>query len=217
MTITLYRPVGLHELALIWDSGMREFPPRLPQQPIFYPVTNAEYARQIARDWNTRDEKSGFAGFVTEFAVDNGYIAKFNPHVVGASQHQEYWIPSEELGAFNKAVSVRIRVLEGFFGPGFIGSVPDAYALKGKNAINQISTLAKTWDYSAFDVACEISANRKSMYLNCLFWAQCDFTESGVSQQQRDDFISNLKKLWDFNRIAVPLPGRLAEDAARAR
>jgi hypothetical protein len=216
MTTTLYRPVGLHELALIWDSGMREFPPRLPHQPIFYPVTNAEYARQIARDWNTRDEKSGFAGFVTEFAVDNGYIAKFTPHLVGASQHQEYWIPSEELGAFNKEIGVRIRVLEGFFGPGFIGSVPDTYALKGKDAVTQISTLAKTWDYSRFDVTCEISANRKSVYLNCLFWAQYDFAESGVSRQQRDDFISNLKKLWEFNRIDVPLPGRLSEDTARA-
>ena len=59
--------------------------------------------------------------------------------------------------------------LEGFFGTGFIGSVPEAYALKGKGAASQISALAKTWDYSAFDVACEISANRKSVYLNCLF------------------------------------------------
>src|SRR6266566_5219674 len=69
MTTTLFRPVGLHELALIWDSGMRQFPPRLSHQPIFYPVTNAEYARQIARDWNTRHEKSGFAGFVTELRL----------------------------------------------------------------------------------------------------------------------------------------------------
>jgi hypothetical protein len=48
--------------ALIWDKGMREFPPRLAHQPIFYPVANLEYARQIARDWNTADEKSGFSG-----------------------------------------------------------------------------------------------------------------------------------------------------------
>src|SRR5215831_19900458 len=32
---TLFRPVGLDELSLIWDSGMAEFPPRLPHQPIF--------------------------------------------------------------------------------------------------------------------------------------------------------------------------------------
>jgi hypothetical protein len=39
----LYRPVGPKELALIAESGFREFPPRLPEQPIFYPVTNEEY------------------------------------------------------------------------------------------------------------------------------------------------------------------------------
>jgi hypothetical protein len=153
-------------------------------------------------------------GFVTEFATDSGYIAKFAPHVVGASQHQEYWIPAEELGALNKAIYGRIRVREGFFGPGFVGCVPDAYGLKGKDAATQMATLAKTWDYSTFDVACEISANRKSVYLNCLFWAQHDFSASGVSRQQRDDFISNLKKLWEFNYVGVPLPGELSETAA---
>lgn len=211
MPTTLFRPVGLHELALIWDSGMREFPPRLPHQPIFYPVTNAGYALQIARDWNTRDASSGFAGFVTEFAVDSAYIAEFTPHTVGASEHHEYWIPSKELSAFNKSITGRIRVHQGFFGAGFIGHVPDAYGMKGKDATTQLSTLAKTWDYSVFDVSCEVSANRKSVYLNYLFWTQHDFSESGISPQQRDEFISNLKKIWEFNHIDVPLPGGLSE------
>jgi len=135
--------VGLHELALIWDLGMREFPPRLPHQPIFYPVINADYARQIARDWNTRDANSGFAGFVAEFAFDNAYIAKFAPHVAGASQHQECWIPSEELSAFNKSITGRIRMQEGFFGAGFIGHVPDAYGFKGKRRHYPIIDIGK--------------------------------------------------------------------------
>ena len=49
MTI-LYRPVGPKELALIAASGHREFPPRLPGQPIFYPVLNEEYARRAKLD-----------------------------------------------------------------------------------------------------------------------------------------------------------------------
>jgi hypothetical protein len=60
---TLYRPVGLEELLLLYEAEMRAFPQRLPEQPIFYPVTNEAYARQIAETWNT---KSGtLAGFVT--------------------------------------------------------------------------------------------------------------------------------------------------------
>ena len=32
----LYRPVGTKELALIEESGYTRYPPRLPEQPIFY-------------------------------------------------------------------------------------------------------------------------------------------------------------------------------------
>ena len=53
-TTTLFRPVGQRELELIAEASYRAFPPRLPGQPIFYPVLNEEYATQIARDWNTR-------------------------------------------------------------------------------------------------------------------------------------------------------------------
>ena len=53
-TVTLWRPTGPEELALVEASGWREWPPRLPDQPIFYPVLNEDYAVRIARDWNVR-------------------------------------------------------------------------------------------------------------------------------------------------------------------
>lgn len=51
-TVTLWRPTGPKELALVEASGWREWPPRLPEQPFFYPVLNEDYATMIARDWN---------------------------------------------------------------------------------------------------------------------------------------------------------------------
>src|SRR5262252_3621705 len=105
---TLFRPVGLNELSLIWDSGMREFPPRLPHQPIFYPVANIEYATQIARDWNTKE--SSFAGYVSQFEVADAYLTNFEPHTVGSANHVEYWIPAERLREFNAAIQGRISV-----------------------------------------------------------------------------------------------------------
>ena len=74
-TVILYRPVGPAELRLIRESGWKEFPGRLPEPPIFYPVTTERYATQISRDWNVRD--SG-AGFVTRFAVRADYPSKFS-------------------------------------------------------------------------------------------------------------------------------------------
>lgn len=140
MVTKLFRPVGLSELALIWNSGMCEFPPRLPHQPIFYPVTNIGYARQIARHWNTVDERSGFCGFVTAFEVDRGYLSNFEKHIVGSSNHEEYWIPSSELSAFNQAIKGLIQVEEAYFGSGFKGLSPASVSLKGRDAAAQFIT-----------------------------------------------------------------------------
>jgi hypothetical protein len=113
---TLYRPVGAKELQLIFDSNQREFPPRLEWQPIFYPVLNQEYAIQIARDWNTKDAASGYAGFVTEFDVDADYLTHFDEHIVGDKRHRELWVPAKELETFNTHISGIIRVTAAFYG-----------------------------------------------------------------------------------------------------
>jgi hypothetical protein len=115
-TVTLYRPVGAKELALIEASGFAAFPPRLVFQPIFYPVLNEEYAVQIARDWNTRDEASGYAGYVTRFRVRAEFLSQYTVQTVGASRHQEYWIPAEDLEAFNENILGAIDVIAEFHG-----------------------------------------------------------------------------------------------------
>jgi hypothetical protein len=107
----LYRPVGPEELKLIEQSDWSEFPPRLPEQPIFYPVMNEEYAIQIARDWNV--PASG-AGFVTKFAVKTAYISKFQIQNVGGEIHNELWIPAEELEEFNSNIIGKIEITKEF-------------------------------------------------------------------------------------------------------
>ena len=113
-TTTLYRPVGQQELDLIQSSGYLEFLPRLPHQPIFYPVLNEEYATQIARDWNT---KSGARrGFVTRFQVRTGFLRRHEIKTVGSSIHQEYWIPAEDLLEFNRNIVGVIEVIAEYQG-----------------------------------------------------------------------------------------------------
>lgn len=110
-TITLYRPVGPQELALIANSGYREFPPRLPEQPIFYPVLNEEYATQIARDWNV---KASGSGYVTRFTVNKEFLDRYEVQIVGGSIHEEYWIPAEDLPEFNRNIVRTIEVIAEF-------------------------------------------------------------------------------------------------------
>ena len=113
-TIVLFRPVGQAELDLIRTARMKAFPPRLPEQPIFYPVTNQKYAEQIARDWNTKDERSGLVGYVLRFAVDAEFLRQFPVRTVGAVEHTEYWIPAERLEEFNRHIVGEIEVVAEF-------------------------------------------------------------------------------------------------------
>jgi ADP-ribosylglycohydrolase len=110
-TITLYRPVGPSELALIEQSGYRAFPPRLPEQPIFYPVLNEAYAAQIARDWNAKDGKSGY---VTRFQVQVAFLERYPIQVVGNALHAEHWIPAGDLAEFNANIVGPIEVIATF-------------------------------------------------------------------------------------------------------
>lgn len=107
----LYRPVGPQELALIVASGYREFPPRLPEQPIFYPVTNEEYARHIAERWNVQENGGGY---VTRFAVSEEFISRYPVQQVGARLHTEHWIPAEDLAELNRNIVGAIEVIASF-------------------------------------------------------------------------------------------------------
>jgi hypothetical protein len=103
--------VGLKEFALIEASGWKEFPPRLSEQPIFYPVTNEEYATQIARDWNVR--QSG-AGFVTRFKLRAEFASRYPVRRVGGAMHTELWVPADELAEFNQNIVGLIEVIAEF-------------------------------------------------------------------------------------------------------
>ena len=113
---TLYRPVGQKEFDLVRGSGFREFPPRLPEQPFFYPVLNQDYATQIARDWNTKDERSGFVGYVLRFDVRTEFLKQYEAQVVGDSTHREYWIPASDLAALNANIVGSIETIREFRG-----------------------------------------------------------------------------------------------------
>jgi hypothetical protein len=110
-TVTLWRPVGPAELKLIPSSGMRRFPPRLPEQPIFYPVLTEDYAVQIARDWNV---KASGSGHVLRFRVRKDFLDCYRAQEAGSRAHREYWIPAVHLEEFNDAIVDKIEIVQSF-------------------------------------------------------------------------------------------------------
>ena len=110
-TVTVWRPTGPQELALVEASGWRAYPPRLRDQPLLYPVLNEDYATCIARDWNV---KASGAGHVTPFGVLSSFLDRYQVHQVGGQTIPEYWIPAEDLPALNEAIVGRIELIASY-------------------------------------------------------------------------------------------------------
>lgn len=109
--MTLWRPTGPKELALVEATGWRAWPPRLPDQPIFYPVLNEDYATRIARDWNVN--ASG-VGYVTRFEVEKVFLDSYDVQQAGGDTILEYWIPAEDLEDLNAHIVGLIEVVSEF-------------------------------------------------------------------------------------------------------
>jgi hypothetical protein len=202
----LYRPVGLQELELIYDSDMKAFPARLPQQPIFYPVLDLEYARQTASDWNAKNGQ--FAGYVTQFNLEDDYIRQFEEHTVGGSQHQEFWIPAEEVEEFNKHISGHIKVVEAYFGDEFQGFVPEQFGLQGKNAVEQFTLLTNSYLYKRMEFYLEIKRNHKAVFLNYPFWQTYNFKNPGLKKK----IVQAIREAWLTSFPKIPLLNPVGED-----
>jgi hypothetical protein len=189
---------------LIFDGGMRAFPPRLPAQPIFYPVLNREYAEQIAREWNTKEDDA--AGYVTCFEVPDAFADRYERRVVGGSEHEEWWVPAEELDEFNRAIEGYIRVERAFFGSSFRGFSGTTAGLAGKDARAQLVALARHLAYSTFDVWCETYVNRKAVFLHYPFWATADPEEVGITRNEKEKFLDSVRYRWGESDIPFGLP-----------
>jgi len=207
----LYRSVSLPELELIYDSGMRVFPARLPQQPIFYPVLELDYARQIASEWNAESGQS--AGYVTQFKVDDPYISQFEQHKVGGSQHQEFWIPAEELEEFNRHIIGDIKVVEAHFGDEFQGFAPEKFGLQGKNAVEQFTLLTNSYIYKRMDFYLEIRRNHKAVFLNYPFWQKYYFKNPVLKEK----ILQAIRDAWLKSSPKIPLPMPVHEELTHVK
>ena len=106
-TVTCYRPLGEKELELVRESGFKKWPPRLPDQPIFYPVTSEEYAVELTQ-CNITDYGKGY---VSKFQVKKSFMDRNPVKTVGAKRHTEWWVPAEELEELNDNIVGEILII----------------------------------------------------------------------------------------------------------
>ena len=165
----LFRPVGIKELEKILLLNAKAFPPRLAWQPIFYPVLNEQYAVQIAYEWNTPDEFSGFCGFVVSFDVNDVFIKKYAVQNVGDIIHNELWIPSEELAEMNENIENHILLTKVFYGEKYTGIIENTKDFIGLNATEQIFKIKNNYKNDQ-DLKIILQNESVLVQINFSFW-----------------------------------------------
>jgi hypothetical protein len=205
----LFRPTGLCELQLVLERELTAWPPRLLDQPIFYPVLNVGYAEQIARDWNAKSDER--AGYVTEFVLDDAYGASFERRVVGANRHEELWVSAEALDELNTHIAAPIR---SFFGAGFSGLIPNAGALRGQAARDQLATLAELSIAGEPALVAEVALTREAIFLHLPYWQSLDLPERVLAAPVAS-VLGAVQAAWFGAFPKLPLPVRASSAEVR--
>ena len=78
--------------------------------------------QKLLKNGIQRDEFGNYLGIVTCFDVSKDIIDKYPVQNVGARNHNEIWVPAEELEKFNQSIIGPIKVLKIFIGDQFLES-----------------------------------------------------------------------------------------------
>jgi hypothetical protein len=192
---------------------MVAWPPRLPEQAIFYPVTNYAYAAQIASAWNTKGDD--LAGYVTRFEVSDAYVARFERRVVGSRDHEELWVPAESLDEFNRHITSRIEVVGSYFGRDFVGHVPREGGLKGLDARAQLKMLACQYAHHLPDFYAEFLVNRDAVFLHYPYWKQQEYDDAELCGLTQEEVLLVVRGDWRSLYSELSLPREADVSASR--
>lgn len=190
-------------MLLVLQRDLVAWPPRLPEQPIFYPVLNRGYATQIARDWNTKADAQ--VGYVTRFEIDDAYASRFERKVVGARSHEELWVPADELDELNRHIRAPICVIGAYFGVDFRGVIPSSGALRDRDAREQLDILAGQHAHNREDFYHEIRVNKEAVFLHFPFWHALG-PSTARRQASHDQVLDSVQKAWLEAFPSLPLP-----------
>lgn len=205
---TLYRPVGLYEMKLIMNMGFKGFPSSLPEQPTFYSVLNKHDAHQIAKNRNTKDAQSGFAGFVTEWDMDKSCVNEFERQATGTAQKDHLWVPTEQLTCFNAQIQGAIRLVDVYYGTHYECKISGDLVVAGANVIEQFLFFKVMLDCHILDLRREIERNWQLVLLNYKFWVIADPFQLGVSQKEKQRLLDAMNHVWLSIKPDIQLLGR---------
>ena len=134
---------------------------------------------------------------MTRFEVEDDYVSRFERHIVGGREHEELWVPAEELTEFNRRIVGKIERIAAYSGPRFRGHVPDEGQLANLDAASQLVRLAALGN----ELYREVAVNHLAVFLHYRFWGQGEFPEV----VDRERMLGETRDAWLDLFPSVPL------------
>ena len=128
--------------------------------------------------------------------------------MVGNQDHEELWVPAEELEAFNAHIFGSIEVISAYFNPGFVGTSPEIGSKNpSTDATEFLQMLLSTLEYNYMDFRGAIVLNYQSVYCNYAYWKQFDIDRLNYSNKDAAGrLIELIKDAWVSNFFGISLP-----------
>ncbi len=112
-TVTLYKSVSPTQLSHLMAVDWRYFIPESPAQKFFAPKLHLSFAEMLARQIEVA---SHCAGYVVSFEIQETFIDSYEVSTLAYEEYEEYCIPIEDLGAMNRGIEGRIKLVSWFCG-----------------------------------------------------------------------------------------------------
>lgn len=152
---------------------------------------NYDYAAQIARRWNTEDEFSGNVGFVTEFELADEFISKYEVRNVGGKEHNEYWIPSEELMEMNKSIIGSIQITGSYYGSGYKGILAETVLFKNMTVEEQALEVVK----NSGEIIDSIATEKAVILANISYWELNALIPKEIIFKVKESWVRNVPEV----------------------
>ncbi len=125
--------------------------------------------------------------------------------MVGGREHEELWVPAEELDEFNRHIVGLIEVDAAYFGSQFRGFATMRGPLEGRDVTVQFVLLTRLPPVEGVEPRSMVETSHAVIFLHYPFWERRSFSDESVTDDERQRVLEKVGDVWSGVFPEIPL------------
>lgn len=127
---------------------------------------------------------------MTRFEVEDAHASRFERRIVGARQHEELWVPAEDLPSFNARLLGPIEAVSAFFGVDFVGDSPER---DPRAHLHRIVVAQQDGDDA---LVRELEVTQLLTFLYFPYWLASDASALRIDPERLAVALASIRRCW---------------------